>query len=103
MIGSDAFLPMDVLSSIDNESFNDQVVKHGSYAIVEFLDENLSELSDEVLLQQINFITEVFEQNQDTIQLDTSRNIRILPALVEQVQKNRSVEVIAHVMCVNME
>lgn len=103
MIGSDAFLPMDVLSSIDNESFNDQVVKHGSYAIAEFLDENLSELSDEVLLQQINFITEVFEQNQDTIQLDTSRNIRILPALVEQVQKNRSVEVIAHVMCVNME
>lgn len=94
---------MDVLSSIDNESFNDQVVKHGSYAIAEFLDENLSELSDEVLLQQINFITEVFEQNQDTIQLDTSRNIRILPALVEQVQKNRSVEVIAHVMCVNME
>lgn len=103
MIGSDAFLPMDVLSSIDNESFNDQVVKHGSYAIAEFLDENLSELSDEVLLQQINFITEVFEQNQDTIQLDTSRNIRILPALVEQVQKNRSVEVIAHVMCVNVE
>ena len=102
MNDSDAFLPMDVLGSIGNEPFNDPVMKRGSYSIADYLTENLSELSDEGLLRQIDFITEVFEQEQDTIQLDTSRNIRILPILVEQVQKNRSVEVNVHVVNVGL-
>lgn len=79
-----------------------RVMKRGSYSIADYLTENLSELSDEELLRQIDFITEVFEQEQDTIQLDTSRNIRILPILVEQVQKNRSVEVNVHVVNVGL-
>ena len=102
MNDSDAFLPMDVLGSSGNEPFNDPVMKRGSYSIADYLTENLSELSDEELLRQIDFITEVFEQEQDTIQLDTSRNIRILPILVEQVQKNRSVEVNVHVVNVGL-
>ena len=93
---------MDVLGSIGNEPFNDPVMKRGSYSIADYLTENLSELSDDEVVRLFDFLCVVFEQEQETIELETSRKIRILAILVEQVQKNRSVGVNVHVVNVGL-
>ena len=89
MNDSDLFLPMDVLSSIHG----DTALKRSIHPISENLVENLNDLTDDQLLKQINEIADCFEQERNLMSLDTTKSLHILPVLVEQIQKNRSLEV----------
>lgn len=89
MNDSDFFLPMDALGSLHS----DAALKRGIRSISENLVENLNDLSDDQLLKQINDIADFFEQERSVMALDTTKSIHILPVLVEQIQKNRSLEV----------